>query len=307
MARSENMMDFSNRPQRLVRSRSAVTVPGYTLYGDAALPRDWFVNVEPLDRRAAALDWTIAPHTHPKFAQMVFVLDGTGEMSLDGDVFIFKSPAVLVVPAFHIHGFNYARASKGWVVTIEIGYLGELQVRAPELRSIFEVGGYFSLSAKALTVVTQSIAALGSELGGSHRGRMIGAEVQVLQILLTLLRDRPREQSNAPSQRGDLVDRFVALVEDRFRTQPDVEAMAFALKVTTAQLRLACRMMTGLSPLAIMHERLVAEAKRCLIYSSMSVAEIAYSLGYQDAAYFSRFLAKKLGVTPTAFRRANNS
>ena len=307
MARSENLMDFSNRPARLVRSRSGVTVPSYTLYGDAAPPRDWFVNVEPLHQRAAALDWTIAPHTHPKFAQMVFVLDGTGEMSLDGDVCVFSSPAVLVVPAFHIHSFNYARAAEGWVVTIETGYLGELQARAPELRSILDAGGCFPLSAEALPVVTRAISELSIELGSSHRGRMIGAEVQVLQMLLTLLRDRPQEQSNAPSQRGDLVDRFVALVEERFRTQPNVETFALELKVTTAQLRLACRMLTGLSPLAIMHERLVVEAKRCLVYSPMSVAEIAYYLGYEDAAYFSRFLTKKLGASPTAFRKAHNS
>ncbi|MEZ5449103.1 MAG: helix-turn-helix domain-containing protein [Thiolinea sp.] len=38
-----------------------------------------------------------------------------------------------------------------------------------------------------------------------------------------------------------------------------------------------------------MHDRLIAEAKRQLIYANRSVNEIAYELGFRDPAYFSRF------------------
>jgi len=50
-----------------------VQVPRYTLYGDVAATREWFVNVESLDQRASALNWSIEPHTHPRFTQLVFV------------------------------------------------------------------------------------------------------------------------------------------------------------------------------------------------------------------------------------------
>jgi AraC family transcriptional activator of pobA len=45
------------------------------------------------------------------------------------------------------------------------------------------------------------------------------------------------------------------------------------------------------------------EAKRALTYSDATVAEIGYSLGFSDPAYFSRFFTKRAGSSPSRFRR----
>ena len=293
--------------EHLVGSRTAVQVPRYALYGDLASARQWFVNVEPLDQRAAAQGWTIEPHTHPKFTQLVFILAGKGEMTLDGEIMPFVAPGILVVPPFHIHSFHYERATQGSVITIENSYLAELLARAPDLRLVLESGGSYSLSIAAKEVITTAVRALAAELADSHKGWIVGAEIHFLHILVTLLRDRPGDPGHARSHRGGLVGRYRMLVEERYRTQPDIDEMAAALGVTSAQLRLACKAAAGQSPLALLHNRVVAEARRCLMYSSMSVAEIGYSLGYEDSAYFSRFLAKRLGSTPTDFRKALGS
>ena len=46
----------------------------------------------------------------------------------------------------------------------------------------------------------------------------------------------------------------------------------------------------------------MTEAKRCLIYTAMSVAEIGYALGFDDPAYFSRFFSKRTGLPPGRLR-----
>lgn len=305
MAETDNRLHISNAEsdiRRRVRSESEVRVPRYSLYGDAAATREWFVNVEPLDQRASAMHWTIEPHTHPKFTQLVFVADGGGDMTLDGDTLPFSSPCVLVVPPFRIHGFRYAGRTAGTVVTIENNYLGDLLARAPDLRTVLEAAGAFPLSQRGNEDITGHIDCLRGELAGDRKGGMIGAEIQLLQIVLAMLRDRPSVATPTPTARAELVDRFLELVEARYREQPDVDALAEILGVTPAQLRSACKATTGLSPLAIMHDRIAAEAKRCLVYSTMSVAQIGYSLGFDDAAYFTRFFKRTLGVTPTRFR-----
>lgn len=300
---ANRLHNLDNDVRRRVRSETDVRVPRYTLYGDVAGTREWFVNVEPLDQRASALDWVIAPHTHPKFTQLVFVADGAGEMTLDGDVISFSSPCVLVIPPFRIHGFRYAEHTAGMVLTIENNYLGDLLVRAPELRSVLEAAGAFPISSGAHDAVAVHVASLRAELADARRGGSIGAEIQLLQIVLTVLRDRPVLDAAPPSARAELVDRFLELIETKYREQPDIETLSSALNVTQVQLRRACRETMGLSPLGILHDRIAAEAKRCLIYTTMSVAEIGYSLGFEDAAYFTRFFTKVLGVTPTKFRQ----
>lgn len=52
----------------------------------------------------------------------------------------------------------------------------------------------------------------------------------------------------------------------------------------------------------VITERIILEAKRLLVFSQKSIAEIVTALGYTDSAYFFRFFKKKTGFTPTAFQ-----
>ena len=305
MAKTEQKMDISIAPLAGgMRSRSAILVPKYSLYGEASPHGGWFVNVEPLEARAGAENWKIEPHTHPKFTQVIFVSKGEGVITMDGDVLSFGSSSVLVVPPFHIHSIYYESPARGWVVTIENGYLAELVARAPELRSVLGAGDVAKISHEASVKVASSVKRLKGELEGTRCGRLIGAEVELLQILLTLLRETSDQKTVEPLERNDLVDRYLNAVETRYRDQPDVAEFATDLGVTIPQLRLACKARTGSSPLAILHDRILAEAKRCLTYSTLSVAETGYRLGFTDAAYFSRFFTGKIGLPPSQFRRA---
>jgi AraC family transcriptional activator of pobA len=59
---------------------------------------------------------------------------------------------------------------------------------------------------------------------------------------------------------------------------------------------------TEQSPIQLVHARIVLEAKRQLRYTSGSVSEIAYALGFDDPAYFTRFFSQRAGMSPRAFR-----
>jgi AraC family transcriptional activator of pobA len=52
----------------------------------------------------------------------------------------------------------------------------------------------------------------------------------------------------------------------------------------------------------LVHARQLLEAKRQLLYTNMSVSEIAYALGFEDSAYFTRFFTQRAGCSPRNFR-----
>ena len=52
----------------------------------------------------------------------------------------------------------------------------------------------------------------------------------------------------------------------------------------------------------IVEERLIREARRNLVYTNLPVSQIAYMLGYNDPAYFSRVFANATGMAPREFR-----
>ena len=52
-----------------------------------------------------------------------------------------------------------------------------------------------------------------------------------------------------------------------------------------------------------LEERLIREARRNLVYTNLSVSRIAYALGFEDPAYFTRVFTRATGTAPRAFRQ----
>jgi AraC family transcriptional activator of pobA len=76
------------------------------------------------------------------------------------------------------------------------------------------------------------------------------------------------------------------------------------LCLSPGQLRKSCRQAQGFPPLHFIQHRIGMGAVSLLAHSQLSIQEIAWELGFEDADYFSRFFHKKFLFTPTAFRRA---
>ena len=96
--------------------------------------------------------------------------------------------------------------------------------------------------------------------------------------------------------------RYRALVEDQFRGPKGVADYAAQLCVSAERLRQACVGNAGSSPLAVLNGRRLLEAKRGLLYTNMSVSQVADSCGFEDPAYFSRFFARETGEAPRSYR-----
>jgi AraC family transcriptional activator of pobA len=53
----------------------------------------------------------------------------------------------------------------------------------------------------------------------------------------------------------------------------------------------------------LIHARILLEAKRQLHYTDAPVHTVATELGFQDAAYFTRFFSRRVGISPRVFRQ----
>ena len=76
------------------------------------------------------------------------------------------------------------------------------------------------------------------------------------------------------------------------------------LHVHTNHLNRAIRMVTGKTTSQHIAERLTVEAKALLRHSNWNIAEISYSLGFEEPAHFSNFFKKNVNLTPLAWRTA---
>ena len=57
----------------------------------------------------------------------------------------------------------------------------------------------------------------------------------------------------------------------------------------------------------LIHERNLIEAKRLLLFTDNSVAEIAFELGFADKSYFMKFFKKHTKLTADMFRKQHSN
>lgn len=102
------------------------------------------------------------------------------------------------------------------------------------------------------------------------------------------------------------MDEFMELLETQIHQKKQVSEYAAMLYLSPYQLNAITRDVAGKTASALIHEQVILEARRCLLATTHPVKDIAYSLGYDDAAYFIRFFRKHTGHTPEAFRRISS-
>jgi AraC family transcriptional activator of pobA len=97
---------------------------------------------------------------------------------------------------------------------------------------------------------------------------------------------------------------FKLVVESHLTEQPSVNTIAEKMSLTTNSLYRIVKEHSGVSPKDFFTNRLMIEAQRKLHYSSLSVKELAYELGFNDPAYFSRLFKKCTGKSISEFLEA---
>lgn len=100
----------------------------------------------------------------------------------------------------------------------------------------------------------------------------------------------------------NLYREYNVLVESNYRTQHEVQFYASQLNKSPKTLSNVFALYGKKTPLQIIQERIISEAKRLFYYTDKSVKEIALEIGFEDTSHFSRFFKKQTSYTPTAFK-----
>lgn len=95
---------------------------------------------------------------------------------------------------------------------------------------------------------------------------------------------------------------FKLLIEKNYQTQKNVSSYAEMLNMNPSCLNEVTKRTTGITAGELIRNRVIDEIKKLLFSSSLSGKEIAFQLGFDDPAYFSRFFRKYTGTTLREFR-----
>lgn len=108
---------------------------------------------------------------------------------------------------------------------------------------------------------------------------------------------------------NDQLQKLEEILDDYFREEkaitagvPTVQYLAERLNLSPSYLSDMLRTLTGQNAQQLIHHKLVEKAKEILSASELSVAEVAYQLGFEHPQSFSRLFKAKTEQSPLEFR-----
>ena len=122
------------------------------------------------------------------------------------------------------------------------------------------------------------------------------------QFIIHAVRIKKQKDTLINNEESKLFKDFSLLVEHNYRTMHSVTDYAGRLGVSPKSLTKHLQKIGQPSPSSIIKERLILEAKRQLLYSGSTVKQIAFDLGFNDPAYFTRFFTKMVSKSPLQFK-----
>ncbi len=135
------------------------------------------------------------------------------------------------------------------------------------------------------------------------QGEMLRMLLKRLIIIVTRLAKQQHLTEELQTNKSyDIVRKYNLLVEQNFRKLRQVQDYANLLHKSPKTLSNLFLSYNQKSPLQIILDRVTLEAKRLLYYTDKSAKEIAFDLGYNDPAQFSKFFKKQTGYSPLLFK-----
>jgi AraC family transcriptional activator of pobA len=143
---------------------------------------------------------------------------------------------------------------------------------------------------------------------------LFSQEVVVSQLELLLSYSKRfynRQFITRKSSSNDLLSRAEGIMDNYFNTEkallkglPSVQELADELNVSSHYLSDMLRSLTGQNTQQHIHNRLIDKAKDLLSTTSLSIAEVAYQLGFEHPQSFNKLFKNKTKVSPMEFRQS---
>jgi AraC family transcriptional activator of pobA len=280
------------------REAASRSIETYNLFGEAGDLPD-VVHCETIAARSAVHDWKIAPHRHARLHQFLLIESGGGQARIEERAFTLAPARIVNVPVGDVHGYSFAHGTRGWVLTVAAEVLDQAMLPSEGLRRV--------LSSATVVRGTAPMRATMKQIFAEFAGRRF-ARAHVLRSLTAMLVGLVAREMAAKGRLSgsrtnvEVFERFEALLEQHFLEHWTVSQYAGALSITPTHLSRITRSATGRAASHLIAERIVREARRNLVYTDLPVSTIAYRLGFNDPAYFSRLFSENTGLSPRRFR-----
>jgi len=243
------------------------------------------------------------------YYDVTLILDGGGTFSIDDNTQPVERGRIFFSAPGQVRSWQYDHIPKGYALIFEEEFLCTFFNDSQFVKklSCFNSNGASVALEPASGEFGQLVQLMESirkemdnyQTGGQHILRALLYQALMLLNRICLA----QHPLLAPKPGNRYVDAFIQLVNIHYPDNRSVDYYAGQLHITPGHLNDLVKKHTGVSAKQHISHRTMLEAKRLLMYTSMTIDEIAGHLNYASTNYFIRAFSKSTDTTPLRFRK----
>lgn len=252
------------------------------------------------------------------FYKITFITQNAGRLKYGRDYYDYNEGSMLfLAPNQLVGSTDYNSKTYCYILLIHPDFL-----LGHPLATKIRQYGYFSYSANEALHLSESerktILSIYENMEQELNSRVdeFSQEVMIAQIELLLSyvnRFYKRQFITRKVVNDDILQKTETILDDYFNNLrslqqglPTVQFLSQQLNLSPGYLSDMLRSLIGLNAQQYIHEKLIAKAKERLTTTKLSVAEIAYELGFEHSQSFSKLFKNKTNQSPLEFRDSFN-
>jgi AraC family transcriptional activator of pobA len=241
------------------------------------------------------------PHKHDFFLIMI-VTGGSGHHQIDFKNHKISPGQIYIMKPGQMHSWILSKGIKGYIVEFNYQSTSSIKESLGLINDLSFSPDLFSFEDKKNWNEIENLIKLMLEESNLKREMHdLCLQAYLSSFLINIIRLYQGHLRQAKTL--TTIEKFRKLLEKNFKQAHTVDFYAHRLSISPKAFTMQLSRAIGRPPREIIQERILLEAKRYLAFSDLSIAEIGYELGFDDANYFTRFFRVHEGKTPAQFRR----
>jgi len=246
------------------------------------------------------------PHAHDFYLLLLFT-KGAGSHTIENNEYPIRRGSMFFMSPSEVHLWNTDKNADGYVLFFNSSFylmdaLSREYLKLPFFRAKEKIR-YVQLNDSSIKKIEPILKLISAEYQAESR-LMMRIIRSYLDVLLYKLAGFVEPGMIGKDKSPSIIPSLETLIEEHFKEHQPVAFYANKLNVLPDQLNNLTKKYLDKTVTGLIQERIMAEAKRLLLFTSLNINEIAFNLNFMDNSYFNRYFKKAEKITPEQFRKS---
>ncbi|MCU7618513.1 helix-turn-helix domain-containing protein [Chryseobacterium sp. PBS4-4] len=261
----------------------------------------------PFDEFAEKIQSDSSSHFKNKFYSVLLLKDAEGLIVIDDQEFDVKPGKFFFINYNQVYHFKDVQCKEGNIMMFTKSFYNYVYTGNKLIKSdtaLNDVSPYITLSDENLADLAQTCDELQNEY---FKSKLLRKEIICLLLKVFVLKyirnsDKKNRINRSVDHKKQIVDEFSNLVNLHYKDLKTKSKYAEKMNLTANYLNALIKEHLDISAGQLIKNRVILEAERLLLHTTLSVTQISYELGFGDNSHFGKYFKSAMKYSPNQYR-----